>query len=73
MDLLQAITIDAQGLSVHPMDFIADVAITLVSIYAFAAPIGAILTTYVLLKQRDLIVWVLTCITLSAIYFGAGL
>jgi hypothetical protein len=70
MDLVQAITIDAQGLSIHPMDFLGDVAVTLVSIYAFATPIGAILTTYVLLERRDLIVWVLTCITLAAIYFG---
>ncbi|WOJ95114.1 TM2 domain-containing protein [Congregibacter variabilis] len=73
MDVLEAITIDAQGLSIHPMDFLADVAVTLVSIYAFAAPIGAILTTYVLLERRDLIVWALSCITLAAIYFGTGL
>lgn len=73
MDLIEAITIDAQGLSIHPMDFLADVVVTLVSIYAFAAPIGAILTTYVLLERRDLIVWMLTCITLAAIYLGTGL
>jgi hypothetical protein len=32
----------------------SDIAMTFVSIYAFAAPIGAILTTHVLLEKRDL-------------------
>ncbi|MDP5053272.1 MAG: TM2 domain-containing protein [Congregibacter sp.] len=73
MDLLQAVTIDADGISIHPLNFLGDVAITLVSIYAFAAPIGAILTTHVLLERRDLVVWFLTAITLAAIFFGSGI
>lgn len=72
IDLVQAVTINADGISIHPLNFLGDVAITLVSIYAFAAPIGAILTTHVLLERRDLIVWVLTGITLAAVYLGSG-
>ncbi|WP_439105793.1 hypothetical protein [Congregibacter sp.] len=63
--------LSSQGISVHPIDFLEDVAITLISVYAFATPIGAILTTHVLLERRDLVVWVLTCITLAAINLGA--
>lgn len=70
IDLLQAVSLDASGIHLHPMSFIADVAITLVSIYAFATPIGAILTTHVLLQRRDRVVWGLTGITLGAILFG---
>ena len=43
---------------------------TFVSIYAFAAPIGAIITTHVLLEKRDLVVWLLTGIALTATLFG---
>lgn len=70
LDIVQAVNIGPGGIDVHPMDFLGDVAITLVSIYAFAAPIGAILTTHVLLERRDRVVWVLTGITLVAMLFG---
>ncbi|EED34022.1 TM2 domain family protein [gamma proteobacterium NOR5-3] len=73
LDVLEAISIDAQGLSIHPLNFLGDVAITLASIYAFAAPIGAILTTHVLLERRDVTVWLLTCITLAAILLGTSI
>ena len=43
---------------------------TFASIYAFASPIGAILTTHVLLEKRDLVVWILTGIALTAMLFG---
>jgi TM2 domain-containing membrane protein YozV len=72
LDVVQAVSIGAGGIDIHPMDFLGDIAITLVSIYAFAAPIGAILTTHVLLERRDLVVWVLTGITLVAILFGVN-
>ncbi|MFT7289552.1 MAG: hypothetical protein ACI87W_003689 [Halieaceae bacterium] len=70
LDILEAVSIGDGGVEIHPMDFLGDVAITLVSIYAFAAPIGAILITHVLLERRDLVVWVLTGITLVAVLFG---
>jgi hypothetical protein len=70
LDVLQAVSVGTAGINIHPMDFLVDIAITLVSIYAFAAPIGAILTTHVLLERRDLVVWVLTGVTLLAVLFG---
>jgi hypothetical protein len=70
LDVLQAVSFGTAGINIHPMDLFVDIAITLVSIYAFAAPIGAILTTHVLLERRDLVVWVLTGVTLVAILFG---
>lgn len=72
MDLLQAVSVDTTGIRIHPMSFMGDVAITLVSVYAFATPIGAILTTHVLLQRRDRVVWGLTGITLLAILIGLG-
>jgi hypothetical protein len=36
----------------------------------FAPPIGAILTTHVLLEKRDFVVWLLTGIALTATLFG---
>ncbi|EAQ98859.1 TM2 domain-containing protein [Congregibacter litoralis] len=73
MDLVEAVDISSQGISIHPLDFLADVLLTLISVYALATPIGAILTTHVLLERRDLTVWVLTCITLAAIYLGSAI
>ena len=73
LDVLQAVSIGTAGINIHPMDFLADIVITLVSIYAFAAPIGAILTTHVLLERRDLVVWILTGVTLVAIWFGISI
>ncbi len=70
MDVLEAVSIDAEGVAIHPVNFLVDTAITLASMYAFAAPIGAILITHVLLERRDILVWVLTGITLLAMLFG---
>ena len=43
---------------------------TLVYTYAFVAPIGAILTTQLLLSRRDRVVWTLSAINLGFIYIG---
>ncbi len=50
---------------------IADLAQTLVSVYAFAAPIGAILTTQLLLSRSDKVIWGLSGIGILAILFGS--
>ncbi|MFK8041766.1 TM2 domain-containing protein [Congregibacter sp.] len=73
IDLIQAVDISADGININVMGFLGDVAITLVSVYAFATPIGAILTTHVLLERRDITVWVLTSITLAAVFFGTSI
>jgi hypothetical protein len=43
---------------------------TLIYTYAFVAPVGAILTTQLLLSRRDRVVWALSALTLIFIYFG---
>jgi hypothetical protein len=73
LDLLQAVSVGADGVSVHPIDFLFDAAMTFASVYAFAAPIGAILTAHVLLEERDAVVWLLTAVTLTAVLLGHGL
>lgn len=71
-DLVQAVDVSQQGLALHPTGFFVDMAMTFASIYAFAAPIGAILTTHVLLEKRDQVVWLLTGVTLTAVLLGLG-
>jgi TM2 domain-containing membrane protein YozV len=70
LDVVQSVGIGAAGLDFHPLSFVMDAATTFASIYAFAAPIGAILTTHVLLEKRDLVVWVLTGVALGATLLG---
>ena len=69
-DLVQASGILTADLGFHPGTFFGDLATTFVSIYAFAAPIGAILTTHVLLEKSDAVVWVLTGVALVATLLG---
>ncbi len=69
-DVIQSVGIDSSGLTISPGVFFQDLVMTFASIYAFAAPIGAILTTHVLLEKRDLLVWVLTAIALGAMLLG---
>jgi TM2 domain-containing membrane protein YozV len=50
--------------------FVGEFFQTLIYTYAFVAPIGAILTTQLLLSRRDRVVWTLSAITLGFIYIG---
>jgi TM2 domain-containing membrane protein YozV len=70
VDVVQAVGIGASGVALHPASYITDLVLTFASIYAFAAPIGAILTTHVLLEKSDVVVWMLTGIALAATVFG---
>jgi hypothetical protein len=56
------------GISVSAL--INDMSVTFVTIYAFAAPIGAILTTHLLLEKRDFLLWVLSGLSIAAIIIG---
>lgn len=69
-DVLESVGIGSSGLDIEPSVFLVDLAMTFASIYAFAAPIGAILTTHVLLERRDFVVWILTGIALTAMLLG---
>lgn len=70
LDLLEVVTISTAGITVHPADLLVDGIMTFGSVYALAAPIGAILTTQMLLEKRDRVVWLLTAATLAAMLVG---
>jgi len=70
VDVVQATGIAQASLNIQPGTFFVDLVLTFVSIYAFAAPIGAILTTHVLLEKSDAVVWLLTGVALAAIALG---
>lgn len=69
-DVLESVAITSSGLDIDPGVFFGDLFQTFFSVYAFAAPIGAILTTHLLLERRDLLLWILSAISLAAIVFG---
>lgn len=66
LDLLQA----ASGGDLDGMALVGDLFFTFFSVYAFATPIGAILTTHLLLERRDEVVWGLSGWTVLAIGMG---
>ncbi|MDH3735224.1 MAG: TM2 domain-containing protein [Gemmatimonadota bacterium] len=47
-----------------------DLIVTLATVYLFAAPIGAILTTHLLLERTDKLIWVLSLITVLGVVLG---
>ncbi len=49
---------------------VGDLFFTFFSVYAFATPIGAVLTTHLLLERRDEVVWALSGWTVVAIAMG---
>lgn len=58
------------GFSFSVSSLMRDMAQTFVSVYAFAAPIGAILTTHLLLERRDRLIWTLSVIAVLATLAG---
>jgi len=76
LDLVQAVsftggaTDSGRGLELDKSAFVGDVFFTFASVYAFGTPIGAVLTTHVLLERRDEIVWVLSALSVLAIAMG---
>lgn len=70
LDLFQAISLSDDGIAFDFASFIGDLALTLAVIYGFAAPIGAVLTTQILLEKRDALVWLLCVVTFVATVFG---
>jgi hypothetical protein len=70
IDLVQA-SVDTDGGLVSTLRALAgDMGWTFVIIYAFASPIGAILTTHVLLDRSDRTLWALSAITVLALFVG---
>lgn len=68
LDVLQAM---GGGNGFQSIAFITDLFVTFFTVYAFTTPIGAILTTHLLLERRDEVVWGLSGLTILAI--GAGM
>jgi hypothetical protein len=61
-------SIGAQGFEAS--SFMGDLFVTFFTVYAFTTPIGATLTTHLLLERRDEIVWGLSALTILAIAVG---
>lgn len=70
LDLIEAVRIEAWNVSIDLVGLLLDALLTFVSIYAFAAPVGAILTTHVLLEDSDLVVWMLAAATFLGVFSG---
>lgn len=72
IDVLQSLTLGG-GFALSPRSFLSffrDVFQTMVTVYLFAAPIGAILTTHLLLERTDKLLWTLSGIALLAVVIG---
>ncbi len=72
IDVIQTVGFGRGGLSISAEPFMRDLALTFVSVYAFAAPIGAILTTHLLLERTDRLLWVLSSVAVAATVAGAA-
>ena len=66
LDIVQA----ASGGNLDGGALVGDLFFTFFSVYAFATPIGAVLTTHLLLERRDEVVWALSGWTVVAIAMG---
>ncbi len=72
-DVLQAVSFGGGGISgINLGVFFLDVFQTFLTVYAFATPIGAILTTHLLLERRDWLIWALSAVALVSIAIGIG-
>jgi hypothetical protein len=75
LDVGQSLAGTGQGFGVAAIglgavSFTLDMLATLVTVYLFAAPIGAILTTHLLLERTDRLIWGLSAITVVSIVMG---
>lgn len=69
-DVAEAVAITGGGVDLSPEVFLEDLLLTFVSIYAFAAPIGATLTTHLLLEKTDRVLWILSGLAVGALAIG---
>lgn len=69
LDVVQA-TAFRGGFSFSVGSLLEDMVKTFVSVYAFAAPIGAILTTHLLLERTDRLIWTLSMVAIGATVAG---
>ena len=69
LDLIQAFGIGSSD-GFNPGSLVMDMFQTFFAVYAFAAPIGAILNKHMLLRRSDRVIWVLAAIALVFIALG---
>ena len=71
LDVTQAFRgIGIGAAAVATLAVFGDLLLTLATVYLFAAPIGAILTTHLLLERTDRLIWGLSLLTLVSIVAG---
>lgn len=70
-DVAAAAAVTRSGIEFSLEPLVEDIVVTFISVYAFATPIGATLTTHLLLERTDRVVWGLSGLALAAI--GVGL
>ncbi len=54
----------------NPGPLLGEMLLTFITIYAFAAPIGAVLTTHLLLEKTDFLLWALSGLSIAAVIIG---
>lgn len=70
LDLVDAGVLSRAGLQ-FPLGALAqDMVLTFIMVYAFATPIGAILTTHLLLERTDRVLWGLSAFAVASIALG---
>jgi len=69
LDVIQSVS-SGGGLFLSPLSLLGDMIQTLGTVYLFAAPIGAILTTHLLLERTDRLIWALSAISLAGVLIG---
>ncbi len=70
LDLVEAGVVSVSGIQLSLGPLLEDMLLTFVMVYAFATPIGATLTTHLLLERTDWVVWVLSALSIAAIAVG---
>ncbi|WP_420462774.1 TM2 domain-containing protein [Candidatus Palauibacter sp.] len=68
-DIIEALGIGGPG-GFNPGSLMMDFYLTFFAVYAFAAPIGAILNKHILLQRSDRVIWVLSGIAVLFIFVG---
>jgi hypothetical protein len=69
-DLGQAAAAARSGIGIAADVVIQDMVLTFINVYAFATPIGATLTTHLLLERTDRVLWILSAVSVGAIGLG---
>ena len=69
-DLIEAGAMSRSGIEPAIDVLVEDMVLTLITVYGFATPIGATLTTHLLLERTDWLLWILSGLGLGAIALG---